>query len=141
MNRKIITKVLTNKHEDFVKSITDESVRKLVKENSIITGGSIVSLLLNEKGCIIDINPKDACEKNILDGNTLKVETPKGCIYMKANISDIVRPNSIRIAWGWGDYNPDYNLNNLTSDEKRNNITGTPSGRSFMCKVSKVVER
>ena len=102
---------------------------------------NIPSLLLNEKGCIIDINPKDACEKNILDGNTLKVETPKGCIYMKANISDIVRPNSIRIAWGWGDYNPDYNLNNLTSDEKRNNITGTPSGRSFMCKVSKVVER
>lgn len=49
MNRKIIKKVLKGKHEEFCASIRDEAVRKLVEKNSIITGGSIVSLLLGEK--------------------------------------------------------------------------------------------
>lgn len=49
MNRRLIEKVLASKHEDFLKSIEDPHVQKLVAGNSIITGGSIVSLLLNEK--------------------------------------------------------------------------------------------
>jgi hypothetical protein len=49
MNRKTINKILTGKHIDFLKSIEDESIRKMVDKNSIITGGSIVSLLLNEQ--------------------------------------------------------------------------------------------
>ncbi len=49
MNRRLIKKVLQQKHEDFVLSIKDERVQKLVKENSIITGGCITSMLLNEK--------------------------------------------------------------------------------------------
>jgi hypothetical protein len=49
MNRKMIKRVLKNKHEEFCASIQDETVRNLVKKNSIVTGGSIVSLLLGEK--------------------------------------------------------------------------------------------
>lgn len=48
MKAKTIKKVLSKKHSDFVESIQDEYVRDLVKKNSIITGGSIVSMLLNE---------------------------------------------------------------------------------------------
>lgn len=48
MKAKTIKSVLSKKHNDFVESIKDEEVRKLVSKNSIITGGSIVSLLLNE---------------------------------------------------------------------------------------------
>lgn len=48
MKAKTIKKVLTQKHNQFVESIKDEEVKKLVKKNSIITGGSIVSMLLNE---------------------------------------------------------------------------------------------
>lgn len=48
MKAKTIKKVLTQKHNQFVESIKDEEVQKLVKKNSIITGGSIVSMLLNE---------------------------------------------------------------------------------------------
>lgn len=48
MNRKTIKKILSKKHEDFLASIDDEEVKKLIDNNSIITGGSIVSLLLNE---------------------------------------------------------------------------------------------
>ena len=48
MNRRIICKILEQKHEDFLKSIDDDEVRSAINKHSIITGGSIVSLLLNE---------------------------------------------------------------------------------------------
>ena len=49
MNARIIKAILSKKHKDFVSSIKDEAVRKMVDQNSIITGGSIVSMLLKEK--------------------------------------------------------------------------------------------
>lgn len=49
MNARIIKSILKRKHNNFVASIKDEKVRKLVDKNSIITGGSIVSLLTKEK--------------------------------------------------------------------------------------------
>lgn len=94
---------------------------------------------MGEKGCYIDIHASDAESYEINDGDRIRVETPKGQIVMPARISDVVHPGSIRIAWGWGDLNSDYNLNRLTDDDRRNPIIGTPSGRSFMCRVSKIV--
>jgi hypothetical protein len=49
VNRKCINSVLCKVHDEFVKSIDDENVKKLVDKNSIITGGAIVSLLTGEK--------------------------------------------------------------------------------------------
>lgn len=49
MKAKTIKSLLAKKHNEFVASIKDEKVRELVKKNSIITGGSIVSMLLNEE--------------------------------------------------------------------------------------------
>lgn len=48
MKAKTIKSVLRRKHSSWIDSITDESVRELAKENSIITGGSIVSMMLGE---------------------------------------------------------------------------------------------
>ena len=47
MDKKTICKILNSKHQDFLKSIKNEEVRDLVAKNSLITGGSIVSMLLN----------------------------------------------------------------------------------------------
>jgi anaerobic selenocysteine-containing dehydrogenase len=98
----------------------------------------VPSLVNRDRECVVDIHPGDAHEKMISDGDLIKVETPKGYICMKARVSDVVHQGSIRIAWGWGEFNPDYNLNNLTDDDRRGDITGTPSNRSFMCKISKI---
>jgi hypothetical protein len=49
MNRKNINSILCKVHKDFTNSITDETVRKLVEQNSIITGGALVSLLTGDK--------------------------------------------------------------------------------------------
>jgi len=49
MKIKTINKLLTKKFEDFLSSITDDKTREAIKNNSIITGGSIASMLLREK--------------------------------------------------------------------------------------------
>lgn len=49
MKGKTIKTVLQKKFNEWVDSISDENVRELVRKNSIITGGSIVSMLLGEK--------------------------------------------------------------------------------------------
>lgn len=54
MKAKTIKTILRKNHNKFVASIKDENVRKLVEKNSIVTGGSIVSMLLNE-----DVNDFD----------------------------------------------------------------------------------
>lgn len=49
MNKKTIRQILNKKFNDWLKSIKDEEIRKKIKHNSIITGGAIASMLLNEE--------------------------------------------------------------------------------------------
>jgi len=99
---------------------------------------TIPALLKDEEGCVVDIHPVDAASQQIEDDDQLQVTTPKGTITMRARVSTVVHPGSVRIAWGWGDYKAECNLNTLTDDDIRNPITGTPGQRTFMCRVSKV---
>jgi len=86
MKAKTIKAVLTKKHKDFVASIQDEEVRKLVDKNSIVTGGSIVSMLLGEEVNDFDyyFTDQNTCEKvahyyakqfNQLTGKSVEVQT------------------------------------------------------------------
>ncbi len=56
---KTIKKLISTKFNAWTNSITDEGLRKQVMENTIITGGSIVSLLLGE-----DVNDFDLYFRN-----------------------------------------------------------------------------
>jgi hypothetical protein len=49
MKRKTINAVITKKFNEWLESIDDKKVRKLVKENTVITGGCIASMINNEK--------------------------------------------------------------------------------------------
>lgn len=55
MKSKTIKKVLRNKFDDFLLSIDDKKVQELVAKNTIITGGCIASMLLQEKVNDFDI--------------------------------------------------------------------------------------
>ncbi len=57
---KTINKILTGKFIAWSKSIDDESVRKLVEQNTIITGGSITSMLLGEQVNDFDVYFRDS---------------------------------------------------------------------------------
>lgn len=98
----------------------------------------IESLRKLEPEPTVEIHPEDATLIGIGSGDYVMVKTPKGEIRMKVRVSDVVPRKVVRIPWGWGELSPSWNLNNLTDDGKRNPITGTPSNRSFYCKVERV---
>ena len=59
MKIKTVERIINDKFDSWVKTITDERVKKLVQQNSILTGGSICSLLLNEPVNDFDFYFKD----------------------------------------------------------------------------------
>jgi anaerobic selenocysteine-containing dehydrogenase len=99
---------------------------------------AIPSLLKSGVGCVVDIHPDDATLQNIAEGDRIGIETPKGAVEMTARIATVVRPGMVRLAWGWGDYDPRGNLNALTEDDVRGPVSGTSTSRSFMCRLRKL---
>lgn len=63
MNGKNIKKHLNNKLRDWISNVDDENIKKILKENVIVTGGAIVSLLTDEKLHDYDVyfRTKEAC--------------------------------------------------------------------------------
>ena len=63
MNSKNIKKHLNNKLRDWISSIDDENIKNILKENVIVTGGAIVSLLTSEKLHDYDVyfRTKESC--------------------------------------------------------------------------------
>lgn len=63
MNGKNIKKHLNNKLRDWILNIDDENIKKIIKDNVIVTGGAIVSLLTGEKLHDYDVyfRTKEAC--------------------------------------------------------------------------------
>ena len=49
MKKKTINQVINKKFDEFLSSIKDPAVQKLVKKNTIVTGGCIASMLLKEQ--------------------------------------------------------------------------------------------
>lgn len=96
---------------------------------------NIPALMKGEKEGTVDLHPEDARKRNIAAGQWLTISSPRGHIRMKARISDAVHPGVARIAWGWGEVDPECNVNNLTDDDRRDPVTGTPSNRCFMCRI------
>jgi anaerobic selenocysteine-containing dehydrogenase len=97
----------------------------------------IPQLLARDPEPVADIHPQDAARLGLSHGNRVRIETPLGQVEMKAAVSDIIAPGSVRLAWGWGDHLHNCNLNDLTDDATRDPITGTPSNRCFMCNIEK----
>lgn len=59
MNRKTIRAVLRQKIDKWASTIEDKHVQELVRQNTIVTGGSIVSMLLNEEVKDYDVYFRD----------------------------------------------------------------------------------
>ena len=96
---------------------------------------NIPSLIKRESEGTADLHPEDARLRKIADGQWLTISTPRGQVRLKARISTAVHPGVVRLAWGWGEVDPELSLNNLTDDDRRDPVTGTPSNRCFMCRI------
>jgi hypothetical protein len=59
MKTKTINRVINKKFDEWLASIEDDNVRKLVEKGTILTGGSIASMLLREPVNDFDFYFKD----------------------------------------------------------------------------------
>ncbi len=100
---------------------------------------TIPALLKEGAECQIDIHPDDAVRLGFAEGELVRIETPKGSVEMTVRLFSMLRPGTVRLAWGWGEHDQRANLNNLTEDDKRSQVTGTSTSRSFMCRLCKIV--
>ncbi len=80
-----------------------------------------------------DLHPEEAAQRGIVPGRMLTITTPRGRVRLRARLTSAVPRGVVRLAWGWGEVDPEMNVNNLTDDDRRDPVTGTPSSRSFMC--------
>ena len=55
MKRKAINSILSKKMQDWIKTIDDEKLRKEIREDVIVTGGAIASMLLGEQPKDFDV--------------------------------------------------------------------------------------
>lgn len=84
-----------------------------------------------------DLHPDEAVRRGIAAGQMLTITTPRGRVRLPARLTTAVPVGVVRLAWGWGEVDPEMNVNNLTDDDRRDPVTGTPSSRSFLCRIEK----
>ncbi len=95
MKTKTIAKILAGKHAAWCKSITDEAVRKVAEENTIITGGCIASMLLREEVNDYDIylkTPEAALAIAAYYVAQLKANPPAAFESVKDKVQAIMEP-------------------------------------------------
>ena len=84
---------------------------------------------------IAEIHPGTARKYGIGDGDMITVETRRGQIQVKANITQDLMPGVVSVVHGWED---ELNQNVLTELEPRDPVTGYPELGSLACRISKV---
>jgi anaerobic selenocysteine-containing dehydrogenase len=83
---------------------------------------------------LIEINPQTASSLGVADGDLVKVESLRGSLEMKAQVTEDIHPKVVSIQHGWNEAN----ANLLTDDEARDPVSGFVSFKSLMCRVTKV---
>jgi anaerobic selenocysteine-containing dehydrogenase len=86
---------------------------------------------------MLDINPKDARDRNISQGDEVLLSTPRNSIRVKANITEVVPPGVINIFHGYS--RPE--VNRLIDPDYLDPISGFPGFKSLICQVEKVKYR
>lgn len=80
----------------------------------------------------IQINTEDARQRDIEDGQLVKITSPRGKIKMIAEVTDTILSGVVHAFHGWGAAN----INELTDDRQLDPISGFPAYKSTLCEVS-----
>ena len=83
----------------------------------------------------VEIHPQTAASLGINHGDMTTVETPKGSIRLKANLTSDILPDVVAVLHGWSEANANF----LTSMDKENcdPVSGYPGLRQILCRVAK----
>jgi len=84
---------------------------------------------------MLDINPRDAKERNLSQGDEVLLSTPRNSVRVKANITEMVPPGVINIFHGYSE--PE--VNRLIDPDYLDPISGFPGFKSLICQVEKAM--
>lgn len=79
-----------------------------------------------------DINPADAAELGISDGEWIDIVTPHGQVTVRAHLTGMVRKGDVHLYHDW----PQANANDLLDGDYLDPISGFPGYRSSLCKLA-----
>jgi anaerobic selenocysteine-containing dehydrogenase len=85
----------------------------------------------------LEINPADSERLMIKDGDEVMVETLRGNVRIKAEVTEEIMPGVVHMMHGWDESN----ANVLTNDEARDPISGFTEFRVNLCRVKKISEK
>jgi anaerobic selenocysteine-containing dehydrogenase len=97
-------------------------------------GHNIPRLRSRHPDPLLQINPKDAEKYGVNDGEWVIIESPKGEIKMKANVSEDMMEGLVSMPFGWGG---ESNVNLLTSVDEPGPVVGSTNLKGFACRVKK----
>ena len=82
---------------------------------------------------MVEINTQTARNLGITSGDMVTVESPRGSIRIKADLTDDIHPSLISVPHGW----PEANVNVLTYDLEVDPVTAFIGFKSVLCRVTK----
>ena len=93
----------------------------------------------DRRACTLSMNPEDAEELSIVDGQRVKISTEAGEVEIELEVTTSTRPGQVMIPHGFGleymDSVYGANVNYLTKNTHRDNLAGTPLHRYVPCRV------
>ncbi|MFC1824546.1 molybdopterin-dependent oxidoreductase [Thermodesulfobacteriota bacterium] len=82
---------------------------------------------------MVDMNPGDAAQRKISQGDRVDLSTPKASIGVKANLTEYVPRGVVNMYHGY----PEANVNELIEPDYRDPISGFPGFKALLCEVKK----
>ena len=83
---------------------------------------------------MLDINPIDAAERGVSQGDWVTLSTPRNSIKVKANVTEVVPPGVINIFHAYRE--PE--VNTLVEPDYLDPVSGFPGFKSLLCQVKKI---
>lgn len=83
---------------------------------------------------MVEVHTETARGLGIADGDMVNVESPRGSVQLKAKVTADIHPRVVSMQHGWSEAN----ANLLTDDMARDPISGYPSFRALLCRMSKI---
>jgi anaerobic selenocysteine-containing dehydrogenase len=81
----------------------------------------------------VRLNPVDAAARNIVDGDTVIIQTPRHAIKVRAAVTPAIIAGVVNIYHCW----PEIEVNNLIAPDYLDPISGYPGFKSLVCQISK----
>ncbi len=82
---------------------------------------------------MVSINPDTAAKLGIENGDMVTVETPRGSVRIKAEITAEIHPDVVTVPHGWAEAN----VNILTSDSESDPVTAFIGFKSVLCRITR----